>query len=185
MMIKGLIVAGAVVAGFLAGLDTALVAAIAAAVLMITRRVKPEKIYASIDGGLLVLFIGLFVVFRGIEQAGLDRAFFDVLQPIGVSTVWGLSLVAALLSNLTSNVPAVMLFTRIVPQLPDPTHSWLTLAMSSTLAGNLTLLGSIANLIVVEGARRHGIRITFGEYLKVGVPVTIITLVVGALWLSR
>ncbi len=185
MMVKGLIVAGGVVAGFLAGLDTALVAAIAAAVLMITRRVKPEKIYASIDGGLLVLFIGLFVVIRGIEQAGLDRAFFDVLQPIGVSTVWGLSLVSALLSNLTSNVPAVMLFTRIVPQLPDPTHSWLTLAMSSTLAGNLTLLGSIANLIVVEGARRHGIRITFGEYLKVGVPVTIITLVVGALWLSR
>lgn len=185
MMVKGLIVAGGVVAGFLAGLDTALVAAIAAAVLMITRRVKPEKIYASIDGGLLVLFLGLFVVIRGIEQAGLDRMFFDALQPIGVSTVWGLSLVSTLLSNLTSNVPAVMLFTRIVPQLPDPTHAWLTLAMSSTLAGNLTLLGSIANLIVVEGARRHGIRISFGEYLKVGVPVTIITLLVGALWLSR
>jgi Na+/H+ antiporter NhaD/arsenite permease-like protein len=174
-----------VLLGFLAGFDTALVAASAAAVLMITRRVKPGKVYAAIDGGLLVLFMGLFIVIRGVEQAGLDRVFFDLLQPVGVSTVWGLSLAVTLLSNLMSNVPAVMLFTRIVPHLPDPRHAWLTLAMSSTPAGNLTLLASIANLIVVEGARRHGIRLTFREYLKVGVPVTLTTLAVGIWWLSR
>lgn len=185
MMMKGLVVAAGVLVGFLAGLDTALVAASAAAALLITRRVKPEKIYAAVDGGLLVLFIGLFVVIRGIEHAGLDRQFFDLLQPVGVSTIWGLSLVATLLSNVTSNVPAVMLFSRIVPHLPDPRHAWLALAMASTLAGNLTLLGSIANLIVVEGARRQGIQISFREYLKVGVPVTLTTLGVGVWWLSR
>ncbi len=184
LMIKSLIVAGAVLAGFLAGLDTALVAAAAAAALLITRRVKPEKVYAQIDWGLLMLFIGLFVVIRGVEQAGLDQDFFRLLEPIGVRTVWGLSVVAAILSNLTSNVPAVMLFTRLVPTLPDPTRAWLALAMSSTLAGNLTLLGSIANLIVVEGARNHGVEVTFADYLKVGLPLTAATLAFGVWWLA-
>jgi Na+/H+ antiporter NhaD/arsenite permease-like protein len=101
-----------------------------------------------------------------------------------VDGVAGLSVVAALLSNLVSNVPAVMLFTRLVPHLPDPTTSWLALAMSSTLAGNLTLIGSIANLIVVEGARRRGVRVSFLDYLRVGVPVTVLTLAFGVWWLS-
>ncbi|HSD65864.1 MAG TPA: anion transporter, partial [Vicinamibacteria bacterium] len=88
----------------------------------------------------------------------------------------------ALLSNLVSNVPAVMLFAPLVPQFPDPHKSWLVLAMSSTLAGNLTLVGSIANLIVAEGARRTA-PLSFGEYAKVGVPVTLLTLAAGVLLL--
>ena len=107
-----------------------------------------------------------------------------MLQPIGIRSVPGLSIVATVLSNLTSNVPAVMLFTRLVPKLPDPTTAWLALAMSSTLAGNLTLIGSIANLIVVEGARRHGVTIRFLDYLKAGLPITIVTLAFGIWWLS-
>jgi Na+/H+ antiporter NhaD/arsenite permease-like protein len=93
--------------------------------------------------------------------------------------------VATLLSNMTSNVPAVMLLSRMIPHLPDPREAWLTLAMASTLAGNLTILGSIANLIVVEGARRRGIRISFLEYLRVGLPVTLLTLAFGIWWLAR
>ena len=85
----------------------------------------------------------------------------------------GLSVVTAIVSNVISNVPAVMLLARLVPQLPDPGDAWLTLAMASTLAGNLTLVGSIANLIVLEGARRHGVEIGFWQYCKVGVPVTL------------
>jgi Na+/H+ antiporter NhaD/arsenite permease-like protein len=184
MLAKSLLVAAGLVAAFLAGVDTALAAAAAAAVLLLTRRVKPEKVYRQVDWGLLALFVGLFVVVAGIERVGLDRRLFDLLRPVGVETVAGLSVVSALLSNLTSNVPAVMLFTRIVPQLPDPTTSWLALAMSSTLAGNLTLIGSIANLIVVEGARRRGIRVSFLDYLKVGLPVTALTLAFGIWWLS-
>ena len=77
-----------------------------------------------------------------------------------------------------------MLFTHLVPTLPDPHRAWLVLAMSSTLAGNLTILGSIANLIVVEGARRRSVAIGFWDYAKVGIPLTASTLALGVWWLS-
>ncbi len=89
-----------------------------------------------------------------------------------------LSACAATLSNIVSNVPAVLVFKPLVTHLPDPRHAWLTLAMSSTLAGNLTVLGSVANLIVVERAR-HAANISFWEYAKVGIPVTLVTLAIG------
>ncbi len=92
--------------------------------------------------------------------------------------------VAVIVSNVISNVPAVMLIARLVPQLPDPATSWLTLAMSSTLAGNLMLHGSIANLIVLQGARRQQVDITFWQYVRVGAPVTLLTLLFGVWWLS-
>jgi Na+/H+ antiporter NhaD/arsenite permease-like protein len=184
LTMKGLIVAAGMLVGFLAGAEPALVAATGAAVLLITRWIKPEKIYDQIDWGLLMLFVGLFVVIAGAEHAGLDRLFFGWLRPVGITTAGGLTVTVAILSNLISNVPAVMLFTRLVPHVPDPQTAWLVLAMGSTLAGNLTLLGSIANLIVAEGARREGIRIRFVDYLKVGVPVTVVTLAFGVWWLS-
>ena len=95
---------------------------------------------------------------------------------------FSLSFFAAILSNLVSNVPAVLIFKPLMGHLADPSRAWLTLAMSSTLAGNLTLLGSLANLIVVERAR-PGVRIGFLEHLRLGVPLTILTIAVGALWL--
>jgi Na+/H+ antiporter NhaD/arsenite permease-like protein len=90
-----------------------------------------------------------------------------------------LTVVAAALSNLVSNVPAVLLFRTVIPAFGEPGRGWLVLAMSSTLAGNLTILGSVANLIVVEEARSAGIEIGFVEYCSVGVPVTIATLLIG------
>jgi Na+/H+ antiporter NhaD/arsenite permease-like protein len=185
LLVKTLVVIAGVLAAFLAGFDSALVAVAGAAALLVTRRVRPRKIYAAIDWDLLMLFAGLFVVVGAGERAGFDRRLFEWLRPLGVQTVAGLSATAAILSNAISNVPAVMLFTRIVPRLPHPDRAWLTLAMSSTLAGNLTVLGSIANLIVIESARRRGIRISFAEYARVGVPVTIVTILVGVLWLAR
>jgi Na+/H+ antiporter NhaD/arsenite permease-like protein len=184
LLAKSALVSAGVVLGFVAGVDTALVSAGAAALLLVTRRVKPEKVYRQVDWSLLTLFVGLFVVVAGIERVGLDRRLFELLAPIGIDSVLGLTLVSALLSNLTSNVPAVMLLARLVPHLPDPATSWLVLAMASTLAGNLTLIGSIANLIVVEGARRQGITVSFLGYLRVGLPVTILTLAFGVWWLS-
>lgn len=89
-----------------------------------------------------------------------------------------LSVFSALLSNLVSNVSAVLILKSVVSRLADPVHGWLVLAMSSTLAGNLTILGSVANLIVVEWARRE-VHISFWEYAKAGVPLTVVTLVVG------
>jgi Na+/H+ antiporter NhaD/arsenite permease-like protein len=135
-------------------------------------------VFIEINWNLLTLFAGLFVVVGAARQAGLSARAFDLLHARTVQSVGALSAVSAALSNLVSNVPAVMLFIPLVPELPDPRRSWLALAMSSTLAGNLTLLGSIANIIVAEGARKVE-PITFGEYLKVGVPVTLLSLAVG------
>ena len=120
---------------------------------------------------------------RSHPTAGGMSARTAVLHARQADTVAELSLVSAALSNLVSNVPAVMLFTPLVPSLPDPTRAWLALAMSSTLAGNLTLLGSIANLIVAEGARRTA-PVSFGEYLRAGVPITLLTLAAGIALLS-
>jgi len=131
-----------------------------------------------------MLFIGLFVVIGAVRQSGLDRRLFEILQPLGVQTVAGLAATAAILANTISNVPAVMLFTALVPKLPHPAHAWLVLAMASTLAGNLTLVGSIANLIVVEGAKRRGETVTFGEYARLGLPLTVATLALGVWWLA-
>ena len=95
-----------------------------------------------------------------------------------------LSVVTALLSNLVSNVPAVLVLRPFVGALADPQRAWLTVAMASTLAGNLTILGSVANLIVVQGARAKGIKIGFWDYFRVGAPLTVLTILVGVCWLS-
>ncbi len=184
LLIKTAIVAVGVLAGFLAGYDTAMVAAAGAAVLLVTRRVPPAQIYAAIDWDLLMLFIGLFVVIGAAAQAGIDQRLFALLRPLGVQTVAGLAATETILANTISNVPSVMLFTALVPKLPNPARAWLVLAMASTFAGNLTLVGSIANLIVVEGAKRRGVTVSFGEYARFGVPVTLATLALGIYWLS-
>ena len=109
-----------------------------------------------------------------------------VLDTVGKKTAGHpifLVTVSAVLSNLVSNVPAVLLLKPLIASMPDSETAWLLLAMSSTLAGNLTILGSIANIIVVEGAR-PSVRIGFLEYLKVGVPLTLVTVALGAAWLS-
>jgi Na+/H+ antiporter NhaD/arsenite permease-like protein len=78
-----------------------------------------------------------------------------------------------------------MLFRPVVPTLTDPQAAWLTLAMATTLAGNLTLLGSVANLIVAEIARSRGVHLSFVEYLKAGTAIAILSLLVGIAWLTR
>ncbi|HEU5452979.1 MAG TPA: hypothetical protein VFU76_13380, partial [Terriglobales bacterium] len=89
----------------------------------------------------------------------------------------------ALLSNIVSNVPAVMMLKSLVPGFQNPHQSWLVLAMASTLAGNLTITGSIANIIVVERARPE-VEISFRDYLRAGVPITLLTLLIGWAWLA-
>ena len=88
-----------------------------------------------------------------------------------------------MLSNVISNVPAVLMMKPFVQSLPDHATAWLTIAMASTLAGNFTILGSIASLIVVQNAAARGVEITFWDYFRVGAPLTIVTLVIGTLWM--
>jgi Na+/H+ antiporter NhaD/arsenite permease-like protein len=169
---------------FFTGLPLELIALGAAAVLL-AGRVKPEKVYRQVDWGLLVMFAGLFVVVHAFQvhvvaHWGIAQWGWLLNRPVDV-----LSAVSAALSNLVSNVPAVLLMEPVIRAVPEAARedAWLALAMSSTFAGNLTVLGSVANLIVVENARREGLTITFGEYCKVGVPVTLLTLALGVAWL--
>jgi Na+/H+ antiporter NhaD/arsenite permease-like protein len=90
-----------------------------------------------------------------------------------------LATVTAVLSNLVSNVPAVLVLKPFVASLRNPQHAWLVVAMASTLAGNFTLLGSVANLIVVKRASEAGIDVSFWDYFKIGAPLTVITIVIG------
>ena len=177
---KSLSASGGMILLFFAGWSVPKVAILAAAMLLVTRRVKPEKVYREIDWSLLVLFAGLFIVIAGIEKTSLNEALGSLAGRLHLDNTWILSLSSALISNLVSNVPAVLVFKPIIYSLPDPQRSWLALAMSSTLAGNLTLLGSIANLIVVERAKSQ-VKIGFGEYLKVGVPLTLVSIAIGVL----
>jgi Na+/H+ antiporter NhaD/arsenite permease-like protein len=183
LLVKSVFVTLATVVLFFAGYPITLVALTAAGVMMLSRA-RPEKVYRAVDWPLLVMFSGLFVVVRAFEVNvvhtwGLER--WQSLHQSPVVKVSGLSLA---LSNLVSNVPAVLLFKPLIEVIPQQEQAWLALSMSSTLAGNLTLLGSVANLIVVESARRSGAEISFLEYLKVGVPLTILSTVVGIIWLQ-
>jgi Na+/H+ antiporter NhaD/arsenite permease-like protein len=181
LMAKTVAAVAVMLVAFLAGVPIALVALAGAAASLLTRRVKPEKVYREISWGLLVLFVGLFVLTAGLERAGLVRELAAWAPAVGLHRPIVLTAVTAVLSNLVSNVPAVLLFTSIVPTFGEPARAWLILAMASTLAGNLTVLGSVANLIVVETARAARVPIGFREYCRVGVPLTVVTLLLG--WL--
>ena len=180
---KSLTAATLLFIAFFAGVPVAKAAMIAGALLLITRRIHPERIYEQIDWSLLVMFSGLFVVLEGVEKTSLDEHFLQLTNQLGLQNIGILSLVSAALSNLISNVPAVMVMKPVVQRLPDAATGWLALAMSSTLAGNLTLLGSVANLIVAEQARKQ-VTITFWDYTRIGLPITIATLLFGAWWLT-
>jgi Na+/H+ antiporter NhaD/arsenite permease-like protein len=182
LLIKSLTASAALFAAFFLGVPVAKAAMVAGALLLITRRIHPEEIYAQIDWSLLVMFSGLFVVLEGVEKTSLDEQFLQLAASLRLQSAGMLSLLAAILSNLISNVPAVMVLKPVVQRLPDAASGWLVLAMSSTLAGNLTLLGSVANLIVVEQARER-VEISFWEYTRVGFPLTVLTIAFGVWWL--
>jgi len=180
---KGAAVVLLVVACFLfTSVAREVVALTAAGLLLTSRRMASRNVLGLVDWHLLVLFVGLFVVNHAFAASGqlarltggLAAAGLDVAQPpiLFAATV--------LLSNLVSNVPAVMLL------LPSATHpqAGTILALASTLAGNLFIVGSIANIIVVDQAAALDVRISFRDHARVGIPVTLATLAVAALWLA-
>jgi Na+/H+ antiporter NhaD/arsenite permease-like protein len=183
LMVKSVAVTLAMMAAFFAGLPPPAVAIAAAAVMLITRRVESRRVYAEIDWPLLVMFAGLFIVVAGLEKWVVSDRTVAIIGALRLDRIPVLSSVAVVLSNLVSNVPAVLLLRPFVAALHDPRRAWLALAMAATLAGNLTLVGSIANLIVARGAETRGVKISFWTYLSVGVPLTVLTVLVGVLWL--
>ncbi len=184
LLIKSLIVVAALLAAFLLGFPVALAAFLAACSLLITRRIKPEKIMSRIDWSLLVFFAALFMISGVMEDSGITLGLMHgIFRPLVGGSAVGFSLVTVTLSNLVSNVPAVLLLKPIVMALPDPRAGWLTLAAASTFAGNLTLLGSVANLIVAETAARRNIELRFWEYTRAGLIITVLSLVIGIGWI--
>ena len=179
---KGFFVLGGLILSFLfTPFPREIIALAAAGLLLSSRRMSSRKILGLVDWQLLVLFSGLFIVNSVLVSTGCLDAAMNALRLIGVDIghpgwLFGIS---ALLSNLVSNVPATMLL------LPTATHpiSGAILALSSTLAGNLIIVGSIANIIVVEQARLCNVSVSWKEHAKVGIPVTLITLVLSAAWL--
>lgn len=178
---RTLIVVVGLMIAFLVGLPIVSSACVAAGLLLISR-IRPSKLL-TIDWELLAFFAGLFIVTGAIEVTGLSKQLFEAVAPLIRGGVPALSLTTGLLSNVVSNVPAVLLLRPEIGSLPNAQQAWLTLAMSSTLAGNLTLLGSAATLIVAEVAAGRGVKLGFMAYLKAGIPITILTLIVGILWL--
>jgi Na+/H+ antiporter NhaD/arsenite permease-like protein len=180
---KPVIVAGAVVIGFFLGVDPALMAALGAAMLLVTRTLEPQKLYKEVDWGLLVFFVGLFLIVGGAENAGITARLLTMAQHWNLQRTWVFTLSVAGLCNIVNNVPAVMLLKTVVPGFADPHKAWLLLAMASTLAGNLTITGSVANIIVVEIAQPE-VEIEYRDYVRVGAPITLLTLMIGWAWLT-
>jgi Na+/H+ antiporter NhaD/arsenite permease-like protein len=180
---KPVIVVTAVVIAFLAGVPPAMAAALGAAVLLITRTLEPRKLYEEVDWGLLVFFVGLFLIVGGAQNAGIIGKFLEIAEHWNLHRLGVFTVAVSLLSNIVSNVPAVMLLKSLAPNFANPHTAWLVLSMASTLAGNLTITGSVANIIVVESAKPET-KISFWEYFLVGLPITVMTLIVGWAWLE-
>ena len=179
---KGLLAVAVLVGLYLTDIPRDLSTLTVAGSLLLSRKIKSREMMALVDWHLITLFCALFIIIHGISQAHLPEQVLKFLSQKGFELTQPVFLtgVSVILSNFFSNVPAVML---VIPCLskaiPDP---WYILALSSTFAGNLFLLGSIANLIVVEKALNHGVLISFKEHARIGIPVTILSLLVLVGW---
>jgi Na+/H+ antiporter NhaD/arsenite permease-like protein len=140
-------------------------------------------VFAEFDWSLLVFFSGLFIVTGSLEVNGATRQLSEFVHAQGELNVLSLTGISVVASNLVSNVPAVLLLRPLVETLANPQVGWLALAATSTLAGNLTLLGSVANLIVAETAARWRVSLSFWEYTRAGILITLISLVISSAWL--
>jgi Na+/H+ antiporter NhaD/arsenite permease-like protein len=183
-LVKTVLVTLGVIAAFFAGVPVAMAALLGGALLLVTRAIKAHKVYQEIDGSLLLMFAGLFVVVAAAEKTLLTPEMIGSVQNFQFANTYVLTLHTAVLSNVISNVPAVLALKPLVLGLADQHRIWLVIAMSATLAGNLTPVGSIANLIVAERARAAGIHLSLWAYCRAGVPITLATLALGAWWLS-
>ncbi len=209
LLAASLLSGAGMVAALLLGARPAAAAMTAAAAVILAGAARPREALKRVDWSLLLFFGGLFVVMRAVEQAGLAHLVVTgIAGPLGNGAaaagtaaagsaaagtthvaawvVARLGAAVALLSQAVSNVPAVMLFVPPLEAAPAAVARslWLALAAFSTLAGNLTIIGSVANVIVFETARRDGVEVGFSEYLKVGAPLTLLTCLIAWVWLA-
>jgi Na+/H+ antiporter NhaD/arsenite permease-like protein len=167
---------------FVAGFNLAWTALAGAVLVMVLARRDTHDVLKLVDWHLLVFFAALFVVVDGLSDTGLPNAIYSRLQPVFGSRVptqaWNLAWFSVAGSNVFSNVPFVLVAGKWITRFADPELMWKVLALATTFAGNLTIIGSVANMIVVESAREH-LEIGFWDYARFGIPITILTTVTG------
>jgi Na+/H+ antiporter NhaD/arsenite permease-like protein len=179
-----LAVLAATVILYTAGTNLAWTAVGGCAALLVLQRDPPRQVWERIDWSILLFFAGLFVVVEGLVQSGAPAWLFERLplwQGDGLPAWLRLAAIFLFGSNVVSNVPFILVVRPYMEVLPDPRLGWELLAMASTFAGNLTLLGSVANVIVAEKGRDVG-GLGFWEYLRVGLPLALATTAIGTLW---
>jgi len=178
------LVLGLTFLGFLAGLNLAWTALAGGALIMVLARRDTHEVLKLVDWHLLVFFAALFVVVEALNATGLPDQIYGHVRGLFGHTPrvqgWNLAWFSALGSNVFSNVPFVLVAGKWIPNFADPDRMWQVLALATTFAGNLTILGSVANIIVVESARKH-VEVGFWDYAKLGLPITVLTLVAGML----
>jgi Na+/H+ antiporter NhaD/arsenite permease-like protein len=171
-------------AGFFMGLNLAWTAMTGAALVMVLARRDTHDVLKLVDWHLLLFFAALFVVVDGLRDTGLPDAIYFRLRPIFGSTApaqaWNLAWFSVVGSNIFSNVPFVLVAGNWITRFTNPGLMWKVLALSTTFAGNLTIVGSVANMIVVESARDH-IQVGFWDYARFGIPITILTTAAGVI----
>jgi Na+/H+ antiporter NhaD/arsenite permease-like protein len=182
LFVKVCVVFVLVFAGFLAGFNLAWTALSGAALIMVIARRDTHEVLKLVDWHLLVFFAALFIVVGGLSDTGLPTAIFEHLRgifgssaPMQAASFTGFSIVG---SNIFSNVPFVLVAVNWIDSFSHPALMWRVLALSTTYAGNLTILGSAANIIVMESSRRH-VEVGFWDYAKFGIPITFATTAIG------
>ena len=167
---------------FVAGLNLAWTALAGAALVMVLARRDTHDVLKLVDWHLLVFFAALFVVVDGLSDTGLPDAIYSRLQPVfgsrSPAQAWNLTWFSAIGSNIFSNVPFVLVAGKWIARFADPDLMWKVLALATTFGGNLTIIGSVANMIVVESAREH-LEVSFWDYARFGIPITILTIAAG------
>lgn len=187
-----LLITGGTFAGFVAnhvlGASIAVIALVGGVLALfvapLLSDVKSKDMLSGVDWSIILFFVGLFIVIQGVRESSLlndVKNFFPGFSDGHQPTVAWLTALSALLSNLVSNVPAVLLLGALIPV--NQSQLWIALASSSTLAGNATILGAAANVIVAEKAERRGVEISFWKFTLVGFPIAMITLLVSTLML--
>jgi len=183
-------VLGLTVVGFflspLLGISVPLVAVSMAALILLVGHVRPSEVIREVDWVLLLFFAGLFVVIGGAHHAGvLDPLLRGIDLTPGLPSILSLHLVSAGVSQVVSNVPLTILVIPLIREAPTPAL-WLSLASGSTLGGNMTIIGAVANIIVAESAAREGVGLPWISFLKAGLIVTALTLAEGVaiLWVQ-
>lgn len=168
---------------YLGGANLAWSAVAGFTLLLLLHRRDADEVWPKVEWTVLLFFAGLFIVVKGLTQSGFTEALFARYPLWGEGGLSRLAGIFLLGSNVVSNVPFILVVREQVAALPDPRVGWMLLAMASTFAGNLTLLGSVANIIVAERSRSIG-GLGFWPYLRLGAPIALTTTAVGTAWLA-